>query len=154
MKKILPFLFLMFFATAIHAQSADVVTEIIETERVTFGQICYLSAVQQGFVSDDATYEEAIDVLFDKGQIPRKEYSDAKIPMANLAFIFSQMWEIKGGLFYRIFHGAPRYAFKQLKADGILPANSNPTRIPTGKEALNIYTSCCLKYGAMELSVE
>lgn len=154
MKKIFTVLFLIIVSSALYAQSAEVVTEILGTKEATFGQVCYLSAVQQGFIEDDATYEDAINALYEKGQIPQIQYQDTIVPMANLAFIYAQMWHVKGGVFYRIFRGAPRYAFKQLKFDGVIAAGADPTSIPSGQDVLNIYTSCAMKYGNMELSVE
>lgn len=154
MKKILPTILCILLSSVLYAQSADVVTEILNTKRVTFGQVCYLSAVQQELIEDDATYADAINALYENKQIPMAEYEDTIVPLANLSFIYAQMWNVKGGLMYRLFHGAPRYAFKQLKADGILPANANPDSIPSGAEALNIYTACSIKYGNMELNIE
>lgn len=154
MKKILPFLVLLFCAVTMHAQSSDVITEIINADEVTFGQVCYLSAVQQGFIEEDASFEDAINSLYEKGQIPVIQYEDTVVPMVNLAYIYAQMWNIKGGLFYRIFRGAPRYAFKQMKADGIFPSNCDPDVIATGRDALNIYTSCAVLYGQEKLDVE
>lgn len=154
MKKLLPTILFILFSSFLYAQSADVITEILNTDQVTFGQVCYLSAVQQGFIEDDASYSDAINALYEKKQIPMVQYEDTIVPLVNLSFIYTQMWNVKGGLMYRIFHGAPRYAFKQLKADGILSVNANPNSLISGKDALNIYTECSIKYGNMELSVE
>lgn len=147
LKKIVTVLSVLFIAVTLHAQSSEVVTEILNAKEVTFGQVCYLSAVQQGFITDDASYEDAINSLYERRQIPVRYYEDSVVPMANLAFIYARMWNVKGGLFFRIFKGAPRYAFKQLKADGIFADYVNPTSIATGVEALNIYTTCAFTYG-------
>lgn len=152
MKKIVMIFFALFLFGAVYAQSADVITEMLETEEVTFGQVCYLSAVHQGLVSDDASYDEAINVLYDAGQIPQAADSHQCVVMANLAFIYAQMWNVKGGLFYKIFNGSPRYAFKQLKADGVISEASDPKTVVSGLEALNLYTSCAIEYGGMTLS--
>jgi len=154
MKKILTSLFLLFIFSAVYAQSSEVITDILNTKKVTFGQVCYLSAVQQNIVSDSASYGEAIEALYKKGQLPRIVYEDTVIPMADLAFLYAKMWNVKGGVFYNMFHGAPRYAFKQLKSDGVIPANADPTRLISGAEALNIYTACSIEYGKMKLYVE
>lgn len=154
MKKLLPLLILLFCTIGLHAQSSDVVTEIINSDKVTFGQVCYLSAVQQGFIEEDASYSDAINALYENGQIPKALYEDTVVPMVNLAFIYAQIWDIKGGLFYRLFRGAPRYAFKQMKADGIFDSSIDPDSIPSGRDALNLYTSCMLYYGKQELNVE
>lgn len=153
-KKIVIVLSIFFVAMTVHAQAADVISEILEADEVTFGQVCYLSAVQQGLIGDDASYEDAINSLYSKRQIPEVYYEDSVVPMANLAFIYARMWNVKGGLFFRIFHGAPRYAFKQLKADGVIASYINPTSIASGVDALNMYTECAFKYGGEQFTEE
>ncbi len=154
MKKIIFGLLFLCFTGFAFAQSADVVTEIMDAKEVTFGQVCYLSAVHQGLVDSDASFEDAIQALYDKKQLPGIVNEFAVVPMANLAFIYAQMWNIKGGLMYKITKGSPRYAFKQLKVDGILPSNADPAQIVTGVQALNLYTSCSLLYGKETLEIE
>ena len=72
---------------------------------------------------------------------------DMPVPYVNLSYIYAQTWNIKGGIMYRIFKSAPRYAFKQLKYDGILEKKIDPSRIVTGKEAIEIFNKCKIKYG-------
>lgn len=152
MKKIVTLFIALFLFGVAYSQSADVITDMLKAPEVTFGQVCYLSAVQQGFVSDDATYDEAIKALYDEGQIPQDADKSTCVVMANLAFIYAQMWNVQGGLFYRLTNGSPRYAFKQLKADGVISETADPKTVVSGMEALNIYTSCAIEYGGMELS--
>jgi len=154
MKKLIVAIFSLFLLSSVYAQSSEVITDILNSKQVTFGQVCYLSAVHQGYIDETASYTDAIEVLYRKHQIPRIVYQDTVVPMVNLAYIYSKMWNINGGLFYRIFHGAPRYAFKQLKADGIIPANTDPNKIVSGEDALNIYTACSIEYGKMKLYIE
>lgn len=146
-KKMVTILSVLLISITLYAQSSEVVTDILNSKEVTFGQVCYLSAVQQGLVNDEASYEDAINTLYQKKQIPETYYQDSVVPMANLAFIYARMWDVKGGLFYRLFKGAPRYAFKQLKADGIIADYIDPTTIASGVDALNLYTACAFKYG-------
>lgn len=151
MKRIISFLVVLFVGTMVFAQSADVVTEILGAEEATYGQVCYLSAIHQGLISEDATYEDAVSVLYSKGQIPESVGAYDSVYLANLAFIFVQIWpDIKGGLFFNLTKGSPRYAFKKLKSDGIIPDDSDPNQIVSGRDALNILTSCMIEYGADE----
>lgn len=154
MKKKILFLAIFLLTFALHAQSADVITQILEAEQVTLGQVCYLSAVQQGLVGEKATYQQALQILEEKEQIPKYQFVDMPVPYANLCYIFSKMWNVKGGIMYRVFKSAPRYAFKQFKYDGVIPSNADPNHFLSGQEALNVFTSCSLKYGKMELTIE
>ena len=127
--------------------------------RITgYGQVCYLSAIHQGLISDDASYEDAIKALLDRGQLPEDVGAYDSVFMTNLAFIYIQIWpNIKGGLMFRLTKGSPRYAFKKLKNDGVIPESTDPNAVVSGREALNILTSCMLEYGTdecMEMNVE
>lgn len=154
MKKFFICIFLALIAIEVYSQSSDVITDILDSKEVTMGQVCYLSAVQQGLINENASYTDAVNALYKEGQIPVAIYEAALVPLVNIAYIYAQAWNIKGGLFYRMFHGAPRYAYKQMKADGILPEGADPAMILSGQEALNLYTSCLIQYGHMELSVD
>ena len=151
MKRIFSVLLVLFVGGLVFAQSADVVTEILGTEEVTYGQVCYLSAIHQGIISEDASYDDAVEALLARGQLPEDVGSYDSVFMANLAFIYAQIWpNIKGGLMFRLTRGSPRYAYKQFKADGVIPDNSDPNEIVSGTQALNILTSCMLEYGSDE----
>lgn len=152
MKKIITLFLALFLLGAAYSQSADVVTEMLNSPEVTYGQVCYLSAVHQGLVSENATYDESIKVLYEKGQIPQDVDKTSPVVMANLSFIYAQMWNVQGGLMYRLTKGSPRYAFKQLKADGVISSSADPSTVASGADALSIYTSCAMLYGGMKLS--
>lgn len=154
MKKLVTTLIILFAFSAIYAQSSEVITDILNSDKITFGQACYISAVQQKYIEETASYTDAIEALYKKGQIPTIVYEDTVLPLVDLAYIYAQMWGIKGGLFYRLFNGAPRYAFKQLKADGVIPPNADPHTYVTGAEALNIYTACVTEYDRMKLYID
>lgn len=154
MKKILAILAFLFIAGTVYAQSNEVITEILNTEQVTLGQVCYLSAVYQGFVAEDASYEEAINALYEQKQIPSVGYETDSVAMVNLSFIYAQMWNMKGGILYRLTNGSPRYAFKQMKSDGVIAEYIAPTKLVSGYEALSIFTTCNFEYGNQTLSVD
>lgn len=152
MKKTLFILISLFIGFSVYAQSADVITEMLDSEQATFGQISYLAAVQKQLINDDGSYDAAVQALYDNGIIPDSEDPSAPIPLVDIVYIYSRLWQVKGGLMYRITKGSPRYAFKQFKADGIISANQEPTDYITGVKALSIYTSCLNKYGDFDMN--
>lgn len=154
MKKILSILFVLFIAGSVYAQSNEVITEVLKAEEVSFGQVCYLSAVYQGLVQEDASYEDSIKALYNAKQIPAISYETDSVAMVNLAFIYAQMWNIKGGIMYRATNGSPRYAFKQMKADGVIAEYIAPSHIVSGYEALSIFTACNFKYGKQVINID
>lgn len=151
MKKPLTVLIAMFFCFATYAQSADVITDILESDTATFGQICYLAAVQQNIVKETSSYEDAVQAMYENSLIPSVEDADAPIPAVDIAYIYSKLWPISGGLMYRLTKGSPRYAFKQFQADGIISTEMEPSKFVTGAKALSIYTSCINKYSDFDM---
>lgn len=135
------------------AQSADSVTNLIKTNKASWGQICYLSGTYLGLVQEDATPEQAITALTKAGIIKSAPPAETAIPLSQTASICARTWNIKGSLFYTLFK-SPRYALRQLKADGIIPASADPSKTTTGHEALNIFTTCMEKYGSSESGTE
>lgn len=149
-KKILFCLFLMVGLSALYAQSAEVVTEILNTSKVTYGQVCYLSAVHQNLVSENATYEESISAIYNAKQI-EKEYDASKpVNLEKLAYLYMKMWpKQKGGIMYRLSGGSQRYCFKLLKDYGIITARGDPWQYVSGREALNILTACMMEFDSV-----
>ena len=138
----------MLVSFGVYAQSADVITQILETEEVTYGQICYLSAVRQNLISEDDSFDKAVSVIEDSAQLNRVLGTDYKIDVQATAHLFMQIWpDEKGGLLYRI-TGSPRYAYKHLKALNIIPDSYDPHSNLSGFQALNILTSCMNTFGS------
>lgn len=154
MRKALSLIFTLLISACVYAQSADVVTEILESNEISYGQAAYLSACHQNIISDDAGYEEALQILISVGQVSSKVSPEDAIRGDELAEIYLQMWpEIKAGFMYRLTKGAPRYAFKKLKSDGIVDEKADPSKTLSGIQALNILTACMLEYGSEEESM-
>ena len=132
---------------AAYAQRADFVSELIAADKASYGAVCYLSAVYQGFISDNASYADALRVLVERGQVsPGADVKDP-VTFAELSRLMAKIWHIKGGLMYRATKASARYAFRQFKADGIIPERTDPSKKASGIDVLNMYTVCLRKYG-------
>ena len=151
MKKKLSVLFCLLLGISLYAQSADVITEILESKQATFGQVCYLAAVQQNLITEDASYENAVQVLFENSIIPNSEDPEAPIPLVDIAYIYAHLWPVEGGLMFRLTKGSPRYAFRQFQSDCILSRKQEPSDFVSGAKALSIYTSCVNKYSGFDM---
>lgn len=146
MRKFVSFLIASLCSFGLSAQSADFVTELLSTERARFGQVCYLSAVYQNLVPEDASEVDAMNALFEAGVIPGDTGRSTEITYAQTSGLFARFWGIKGGLFYRLTGKNARYAFKQFKADGIISPWIDPAMVPSGFDVLNLYTAGDMRY--------
>jgi len=152
MKKRLSFILSLFFCFTVFAQSADVITDILEAETATVGQICYLTAVQMNLAEESVSYEAATNIMLENNYLFSDKKYDEPVTAREIAFIYSKCWPIKGGLFYRITKGAPRYAFKQFVSDGIIDSSTDPSDFVSGAKALSFYTSCINAYDSFNLA--
>ncbi len=151
MKKVLSVLFVLLAGISLYAQSADVITEILESKEATFGQVSYLAAVQSNFINENDSFETAVKALTDNGIMPFYEDPEEPIPLVDIVYIYSRLWPIKGGLMYRLTKGSPRYVFRQFMADGIINSKQEPSDYVTGAKALSIYTSCVNRYSGFDM---
>ena len=147
-KKVLPLL-LLFTAGALYAQSADRITEMLESSSATYGQVCYISAVYKGLIDDTATEEDAVSALKNAGIISAAVQPSDTVQLSSLAGLYAKIWKIKGGLFYTLFHN-DRYAFRELKAQGIIPDSSDPEQQVSGRTALSFFNACMDAFGGTE----
>ncbi|MBQ9494136.1 MAG: hypothetical protein IJR50_00680 [Treponema sp.] len=147
MKKMLMCAAVAFLSFTLFAQRAEYITDMIETSTATYGKVSYLSAVYQGLVGESASYADAFIALQKAGQIRSSVGQNDVVSLKELSRIMAKLWNIKGGLMYRITKGSGRYAFRQFKADGILSNDANPSKKVSGVEVLNLYTACQQKYG-------
>lgn len=152
MKKIMVLVFTLLFSASIYAQSADVITDILDTKEVTFGQICYLTAVQLAYADESSSYENAVTIMQEKGLVKADKNAESAIPAVEVAYLFSKLWTIKGGLMYRVTKGSPRYVFKQFQRDGIIKSTVDPSDLISGSDALSIYTACVNTYSDFDMA--
>ncbi|MBQ6781503.1 MAG: hypothetical protein IJP62_09775 [Treponema sp.] len=134
---------------AVHAQSAEKISEIIKTKDVTYGQMSYLAGVYNMRVSDHASYEQSFEALRQAGLISPDVSIDDKIPLQEAAFLCADAAGVKGGLFYSLFHN-PRYAYRELKAQGILPQSVDSGMSINGRDAIAILNGCIALTGGNE----
>jgi len=146
---VLVFTFLL--AASIYAQSADVITDILDTKEVTLGQICYLTAVQLNYAEESSSYENAVSIMQEKGFLKSDKSADSTIPAEEIAYLFSKLWTVKGGLMFRLTKGSRRYVFKQFQRDGIIKATVDPMESISGSDALSIYTACVNTYSDFDM---
>ncbi|MBP5358751.1 MAG: hypothetical protein J6Y69_06165 [Treponema sp.] len=140
-KSVLLIAIMLFIAGIAGAQSAERVTEILQEKQVTYGEIAYLAASELNLIQANASYDDAIKAAVNEGILKGNPASTDPINYKDLAYACCKTWNISGSLFYKMTK-SPRYAFKQLQAIGIIPANADPSQKVSGRNALNIISAC------------
>ena len=122
-----------FLCICVNAQSSEKLAELIDSECASFGQVAYLVGVYSNQIDENADYNKSEYIL-------RKVNVDDKVLLGDLSLIVAKVGNMKGGLFYSIFKNS-RYAFKELKALGILPEEADPSMLVSGRDVLAIFSS-------------
>ncbi|MCQ2241584.1 hypothetical protein [Treponema sp.] len=145
MKKIFTLLIAAVLSVCVYAQSADKVSEIISTKEATYGQSAYLTASALGIVKNNATYEDALEILKDKGVVSSSVKASDVINLRELSWLCAYTWKIEGSLMLKLFN-TPRYTFRQMKADEVIADSADPMDVPSGRNLLAVITDCIGKY--------
>ncbi len=137
MKKLILSVIATFFLMNAFAQSSQKISEILEKEEISKGQASYFACVYKNLVEESATEDDAFTILQEKNLFKLDEKSDEKISLSKACFLVSETSQMKGGIFYSIFHSS-RYSLREFKALGIIPQNANPNQTVTGSEFIAI----------------
>ena len=153
MKKTLSCLVIaLFVSSTIFAQSSEMISTIIKSEKATYAQAAYLPALYANLISEEealgafsqgsqASNEAALEAFKSKGWLSDSVNADSEITLGQVCYLYARALNIKGGLFYSITH-SERYAFKEFKAKGILPSEADPGMKLSGRESIDIFNSC------------
>jgi len=142
MKKfIFTFIFLSFLVIEGFSQSAEKVSEILFSEKVTLGQISYLAGTCGLDFQEETDYTTAFEQIKQLNLLPKDSAVNDFAKMDQVAYLFMKSTKMSGGLFYKLL-GTKRYAFKEIKAKGIIPQNIDPGAEINGHDAFAILNGC------------
>ena len=129
----------LLIAAAAFGQAAEKVDKILETEKATFGQAAYLIQTALNDGSDGLDFETAFDRFKSEHEnlIRDSVTSEDVIPIKTYAFLLMKVFDIKGGMMYRIYP-CPRYAYRDLQYLGVIQDKKNPDAVMSGASLLQI----------------
>lgn len=141
MKKVFMLISALLLSAAAFSQSAEKITDIIDTDTVTYGQISYIVSTYCGYITDDKSYEDALKVMVEKKQFPSSVKASDPIAIKNISYVYALATNLKGGLWYSAKPSA-RYAMKEYKSLGIIPETTDPSKKISGRNALDLFSNC------------
>lgn len=117
----------------------DRMLDIMDTELLTVGDAAYLTALCMERITDADSNEAAVAALQDVKGVTDWDIS-AVITLKQFAHLALTATGASKNLWYRVGH-APYYAFRDLKAQGIVAPKTLPSAAVSGKEALRIFSA-------------
>ena len=144
---------LLLVSPAIHSQSSEQISKLLETPRASVAQASYIAAVYKDLIPDSSQNSgfstegsssdselQAFQALKDKGYFSSSVSADDQITLDQACFTYAKVLDIKGGLFYTLFP-SKRYAFKEFKAKNLIPPTADPSTKMSGRDTLDLFNS-------------
>jgi hypothetical protein len=119
------------------AQSNLLIDRLLEQPQASFGAAAYLVLAASGALDPDATEQQALESLSEKGWKLRSAQAEEPIRLGEFCFLLMKAFEEKGGLMYRLIPG-PRYAVRELAYQGLVRGKVHSRRLPSGQEVVQI----------------
>ena len=144
MKKCFTALIFAAAALAVHAQSAQKISQIVESPELTYAQAAYiaLSYSDGETMEESASDTEAFEAAVQRKWIKNGAVDQAAIRLDDLCALYVSAVGIKGGVLCGLLKNSPRYSFRELKALGLLDRNADPAMKIDGQNALNLFNAC------------
>lgn len=117
-------------ALPLAAQDAAALSEILEKREATVTDLSYLAASQLGM---ECTPFEAYAYCDRFGTFPLDSTAELPVTVRLVSYFLMKNYGLKGGLMWTA-TGNPRYAWKELKAQGFWKPGTDPDNILSGRD--------------------
>lgn len=139
MKRYALIILCMLFLFPVFSQSAEVVSDILNKEQASYGDFSYLVAAEAGMEKDSS---EAFVWCRQFESFSESTLQEDPVTIKTVSFFLMNNYELPGGLMWSATR-SPRYAWKELKANGFWKPGTDPDHILNGRElveALNRFS--------------
>ncbi len=135
-KVFISLLILLIASAPIASQAPERMDELLEQDALDRGQAAYIAAASAGVVDPDASDETALEALVELGfSSERAEEPQAQVRLDEFSYMSMLAHDISGGLMYTILPG-PRYAYRELRHEGVFSRGGDPATEVSGEYAL------------------
>lgn len=119
------------------SQSNEFLDVLIGAPTVRGDQAAYLVLVASENLPEDADQTRAFEMLGDLGWVPGGMTAESVVTWSDLAYMCMKAFGMNGGILYRLFPG-PRYAYREMRYQGILQGRMDPGTPVDGTGALRL----------------
>ncbi|MDR3201271.1 MAG: hypothetical protein LBT68_07405 [Spirochaetales bacterium] len=137
MKKLIAIILLCSPAAFLAGQMADEMDRVLGAPEISYSQAARFVLPAAGELPDKADLAGAFAAARGKGWIPAEALPEAAIRLDELSFLIMSAFDISGGLMYSFFPG-PRYAYRDMRHESFLPADSDPDFFVSGENLFTI----------------
>jgi hypothetical protein len=130
-------------------QSAGDLERIINAKEISCADAAYF-ALLSGLENPPANPQAAFAFALEKGWLPKKAESNSAATFGTISLLVMQVFEIKGGLMYRLFPNG-RYAYREMINRGFIEGPSYSNLKVSGEQFLQILDSVLSYTGDTEI---
>jgi hypothetical protein len=145
MKKI--FAAVLLLSTALlSAQTAAELEDLLNTKEITWAEAAYFTLASsaktapvhgQAAARQAAVRQTAFQFVRERGWLPKNAEAEGRARLDGLSLLLMRSFNISGGLMYQLFHNG-RYAYREMKARGVIRSRTYLTDTVSGAEFLQI----------------
>ncbi|WP_010258111.1 hypothetical protein [Treponema primitia] len=132
---------LLVLSPCLYAQNAAEIDIILETPEVNLSQatrfVLTASEALPEMVDPRSGESAAFAAALANGWLPKGASADRPIKLGELSFLIMKAFNMKGNLLYALFPG-PRYSYRELQYQRILPEPGDPRMRVNGVQFLQI----------------
>ena len=122
--------------STIASQTPERIDELLDADSLDRGEAAYIAAASAGVVEADASNDAALDALVERGfSSDRAEEPQVAARLDEFSHMSMLAHDISGGFMYSLFPG-PRYAYRELRHEGVFSRGGDPATQVSGAYAL------------------
>jgi len=123
------------------AQSSEKISDILNSSEVNLAQISYIAGTCGFNLPENSNYTTAFNEMKRRRYFGQNSKESDKATLAQASYLFMKATKMEGGLMFKI-TDSKRYAFKELKARGLIPQTAEASLPLTGHDAINLLNTC------------
>jgi outer membrane protein OmpA-like peptidoglycan-associated protein len=120
------------FCTPLHAQTANVIQTLLQTDSVNYEQaVWFVMEAADHSLSPNLAFNYAVENKY----IPQRAQIADTPNLKQVSLLLMRAFNIRGGILYSIFRN-PHYAYRELVYKDIIQGRSNPRETVSGEDLL------------------
>ena len=136
---------LLFCAVLTHAQTAVELEELLNAREITWAEAAYFTLASSAeavpvngqAAQQAAARQAAFQFALEQGRLPKNAEAGGKARLDGISLLLMRSFDIPGGFMYRLLRN-PRYAYREMKALGLIRGRVYATDTVSGEEFLRI----------------
>jgi hypothetical protein len=121
----------------VHAQTAEEMDILLNSPQLNYALAARFVLTAAGVVDDGEKEVDAFREALSRNWIPQTVRPSDAITLSRLSLLIMRSFNLRGGLFYRLFH-SPRYAYREMVYKKCIQGRTAPGQTLSGEQFILI----------------